>query len=45
MTLALKLLVRVVRRRLNAGEALEAVLADYPKLTEDEKALVRQAIR
>lgn len=45
MTLALKLLVRVVRRRVNAGEALEAVLADYPKLTEDEKALVRQAIR
>ena len=45
MTLALKLLVRVVRRRVNAGEALEAVLADYPKLTEEEKALVRQAIR
>ena len=45
MTLALKLLCRVVRRRVNAGEALEAVLADYPKLTEDEKALVRQAIR
>lgn len=45
MTLALKLLVRVARRRVNAGEALEAVLADYPKLTEEEKALVRQAIR
>ena len=37
MTLALKLLCRVVRRRVNAGEALESVLADYPRLTAAEK--------
>ena len=44
MTLALKLLCRVVRRRVNAGEALEAVLADYPKLTENEKETVRNTV-
>ena len=44
MTLALKLLLRVAKRRLTAGEELEAVLADYPKLTEAEKALVREAL-
>lgn len=44
MTLALKLLVRVVKRRVQAGEALETVLAAYPKLTEEEKAEVRECI-
>ena len=37
MTLALSLLCRVIRRRLARGENLEAVLADYPKLTEAER--------
>lgn len=41
MTLALKLLCRVV----NAGEALESVLADYPRLTAAEKDTVREHIR
>ena len=45
MTLALKLLCRVVRRRVNAGEALESVLADYPRLTAAEKDTVREHIR
>lgn len=45
MTLALKLLIRVVKRRAAAGEALETILADYPKLTEAEKDAVREAIR
>ena len=40
MTLALKLLCRVVQRRLAAGEALEVILANYPKLTAEEKAQV-----
>lgn len=44
MTLALKLLCRVVRRRVQAGEALETVLADYPKLTEAEQEAVRGAV-
>lgn len=44
MTLALKLLVRVVKRRVAAGEELESVLEDYPKLTEAEKTLVRKEL-
>ena len=44
MSLALKLLCRVVRRRVENGEDLEAVLADYPKLTEEELTTVRQAL-
>ena len=45
MTLKLKLLVRVVRRRVEGGEELTAVLADYPKLTEAEKKTVRGALK
>ena len=44
MTLALKLLLRVVKRRVAAGETLDAILMDYPRLTEAEKALVRKEI-
>ena len=43
MTLALTLLCRVVRRRVVQGEALDTVLEDYPRLTEEERALVRAA--
>lgn len=45
MTLALKLLCRVVKRRIQAGENLEAVLAGYPKLTEAEKKVVRDSVK
>lgn len=45
MTLKLRLLVRVVRRRVEGGEELEAVLKEYPKLTEAEKAMVREALK
>lgn len=41
MTLRLKLLIRVVKRRVEGGEELEAVLRDYPRLTEAEKKTVR----
>lgn len=44
MTRGLKLLVRVVKRRVERGEPLDAVLRDYPRLTEEEKALVRKEI-
>lgn len=43
MTLALTLLCRVIRRRMFRGEKLEAVLLDYPRLTEAEQAAVREA--
>lgn len=44
MTLALKLLYRVIRRRMENGEALETVLADYPKLTEEQRAELMEAL-
>ena len=44
MTLALTVLLRVVRRRVSKGESLEAVLADYPRLTEEERAQVESAL-
>ena len=37
MTLKLKLLCRVVRRRVERGEELTEVLKDYPKLTEEQR--------
>ena len=37
MTLKLKVLLRVVKRRMESGETPEEVLADYPKLTEEER--------
>lgn len=37
MTLKLKVLLRVVKRRMESGKTLEAVLADYPKLTGKER--------
>lgn len=37
MTLKLKLLYRVVRRRVERGEELTVVLEDYPKLTEKQR--------
>jgi len=40
MTLALKLLCRVVQRRMDAGEALDDILQEYPRLTEAERALL-----
>lgn len=45
MTMALKLLCRVIRNRVNKGENLDSVLEDYPKLTDEEKALVRENIQ
>ena len=44
MTLALKLLCRVVQRRMDAGEPLDDILQEYPKLTEAERALVLAAL-
>lgn len=43
MTKALSLLCRVVRRRVEKGEELEAVLREYPRLTEEEREAVREA--
>ena len=44
MTRALTVLLRVVRRRVSKGESLEAVLADYPRLTQEERAQIESAV-
>lgn len=38
MTVAMKILYRVVRSRVNKGENLADVLKAYPKLTEEDQA-------
>ena len=45
MTTALNLLIRVIRRRIARDEELPTVLADYPKLTDQERAEVQAAMR
>ena len=44
MTMALNLLCRVIRRRLARGETLEEILRDYPKLTDEERTEVQEAV-
>lgn len=44
MTMALSLLCRVIRRRVAKGEDLEAVLTEYPRLTEEERALAAKSV-
>ena len=41
---AWNLLCRVIRRRMESGEALETALADYPKLTEEQRAELMEAL-
>lgn len=43
MTGRLKILAKVIQRRISAGEAQDAVLADY-LLTDDEKAAIIAAL-
>jgi len=44
MTAALALLCRVIRRRLGKGESLDSILADYPRLTDEERKQVDTAV-
>ena len=44
MTLALKFLCRVVQRRVEQGEVLEDVLAEYSKLTVQEREQLKAAL-
>lgn len=38
MTAAVSLLYRVVRRRVDKGEALDAILSDYPRVAKEDRA-------
>lgn len=40
----LDIMVRAVKLRMEAGEELEAILDSYPKLTDEDKAEIREAI-
>lgn len=41
---ALRIFVRVVQRRIAAGETLEEILESYPNLMEEEKEQIRKAV-
>ena len=44
MSALLKIVLRVIKRRIEAGEELETVLLDYPKLSEGEKETIREEV-
>ena len=38
------IMLRVIRKRMAEGEMVEEILADYPKLTEEEKQELTEAL-
>ena len=42
MTLSFRLLLRGGQRRMESGEELDAVLRDYPRMTEEERESIRK---
>lgn len=44
MSTAVALVCRVVRRRVERGEEQTAVLADYPRLTEKQRAEIVETL-
>lgn len=44
MTIKMKIMLRAVQIRLGGGEELETILGSYPKLSEEEKALIRAEV-
>lgn len=44
MSTAVALVCRVARRRVERGEDLSAVLKDYPRLTEKQRAEIIEAV-
>lgn len=43
-TAMLNIFVRTVKRRMEKGEDLEEILESYPKLSEEDKEQIRQAV-
>ena len=41
---ALRIITRVVKRRYEAGEDIDAIFGDYPKLTEEERERIKAEI-
>lgn len=44
MSTAVALVCRVVRRRVERGEELSEVLKDYPRLTEEQRSEIVEAL-
>lgn len=45
MSNALKnIVLRVIKRRMASGETFEEIIADYPKLTEEEIAELKEVV-
>lgn len=44
MSAMIRVMVRVARRRMADGEDIETILAGWPKLSEEEKQEIRNAI-
>ena len=45
MTLKLRIMTRAVLTRMAHGEILDAILDSYPRLTEEEKQQLRNAVQ
>ena len=45
MSIKTKIMMRAVKIRTEAGEDLEAVLASYPRLSDSDKQLIREAMK
>lgn len=45
MSFKLRIAIRVIKRRVAAGETLEAVFVDYPGLTTEERKIVEKEVR
>lgn len=43
-TAALRIITRVVKRRYDAGEDIDIILADYPKLSDKEREAIRAEV-
>lgn len=44
MNAKIRVMVRVARRRMAEGEGIEAILESWPKLTDEEKQEIRDAV-
>lgn len=40
----LQIMIRAVKIRLSEGEELESILGSYPKLTDEDKEKIREAL-
>lgn len=44
MTAKIRIMVRVTKRRIEAGEDIETILSSWPSLSDSEKEQIRAAV-